>query len=158
MKTRLSLVILVIAVSLAAQQTTQGTGSKKRLLTEKDLFDFVWVANPQVSSDGARVVFTRVNCDAKRTGYETSIWITATNGMQPPVRLTSGKHDVQPRWSPDGKQLVFVRSGDKDETGRLKPGQLAILSLEGGEARLITDLPKEASNPVWSPDGKRSPS
>jgi len=154
MKTRLSLVILVIVASLAAQESTQTTGSKKRMLTEKDLFDFVWVANPQVSPNGASVVFTRVNCDEKRTGYETSIWIAATDGKQPPVRMTGGKHDAQPRWSPDGTQLVFVRGGDKDETGKPKPGQLAILSLGGGEARMITDLPKGASNPVWSPDGK----
>ena len=48
--------------------------------------------------------FTRVNVDEKRTGYETSIWIVATDGTQAPVRLTNGKHDAQPRWSPDGKQ------------------------------------------------------
>src|SRR5262249_34289171 len=44
---------------------------------------------------------------------------------------------------------------DKDETGKPKPGQLAMLSLGGGEAWTITDLPKGAANPVWSPDGKR---
>jgi dipeptidyl aminopeptidase/acylaminoacyl peptidase len=155
MKTRFSVVILAIVTSLAAQETTQPVGSQKRLLTEKDLFDFVWVANPQLSPDGASVAFTRVNCDEKRTGYETSIWIAATDGKEAPLRMTGGKHDVQPRWSPDGKQLVFVRGGDKDETGKPKPGQLAMLSLGGGEAWMITDLPKGASNPVWSPDGKR---
>ena len=149
MKTCLPVVMLALLASLAAQETTQ-----KRLIMEKDLFDFVWVANPQLSPNGASVAFTRVNCDEKRTGYETSIWIAATSGKEAPLRMTNDKHDAQPRWSPDGKQLVFVRGGDKDETGKPKPGQLALLSLGGGEARVITDLPKGASNPVWSPDGK----
>jgi len=150
MKTCLPVVMLALLASLAAQETTL-----KHLITEKDLFDFVWAANPQLSPNGASVAFTRVNCDEKRTGYETSIWIAATSGKEAPLRMTNGKHDAQPRWSPDGKQLVFVRGGEKDETGKPKPGQLALLSLGGGEARVITDLPKGASNPVWSPDGKR---
>jgi dipeptidyl aminopeptidase/acylaminoacyl peptidase len=156
MKTRLSAVIIItIVTSLAAQDATQPAGSQKRFLTEKDLFDFVWVANPQLMPDGARVAFTRVTVDEKRTNYETSIWIAATKGKEVPIRMTNGKHDAQPRWSPDGQHIVFVRGGDKDETGKPKPGQLAMLSLSGGEASTITDLPKGASNPVWSPDGKR---
>jgi dipeptidyl aminopeptidase/acylaminoacyl peptidase len=156
MRTKTHLLLIVtVAVSLAAQDTTPTAGTHKRNLSEKDLFDFVWIANPQVSPDGARVAFTRVNVDTKRTGYETSIWIAPTNGKDVPVRMTNGTHDAQPRWSPDGKCLVFVRGGDKDESGKPKPGQLALLSLTGGEARTITDLPKGASSPVWSPDGKR---
>jgi|HubBroStandDraft_3_1064219.scaffolds.fasta_scaffold00472_8 dipeptidyl aminopeptidase/acylaminoacyl peptidase len=155
MKTRLSVVIIMLVASLAAQDATQPVSSQKRSLTEKDLFDFVWVANPQLSPDGARVAFTRVTVDEKRTGYETSIWIAATNGKESPVRMTNGKHDAQPRWSPDGRHILFVRGGDKDESGKPKPGQLAMLSLAGGEASTITDLPKGASNPVWSPDGKK---
>src|SRR5215475_6945376 len=87
MKTRFSVVILAIVTSLAAQETTQPVGAQKRLLTEKDLFDFVWVANPQLSPDGASVAFTRVNCDEKRTGYETSIWIAAADGKEAPLRM-----------------------------------------------------------------------
>jgi dipeptidyl aminopeptidase/acylaminoacyl peptidase len=156
MKTRLSAVIIItIVTSLAAQDATQPAGSRKRFLSEKDLFDFVWVANPQLMPDGARVAFTRVTVDEKRTNYETSIWIAATKGKEIPIRMTNGKHDAQPRWSPDGQHIVFVRGGDKDETGKPKPGQLAMLSLSGGEASTITDLPKGASNPVWSPEGKR---
>jgi len=155
MKPHLSVVIIVLVASLAAQEATQPAGSQKRSLTEKDLFDFVWVANPQLSPDGARVAFTRVTVDEKRTGYESSIWIAATNGKESPVRMTNGKHDAQPRWPPDGRHIVFVRGGDKDETGKPKPSQLAMLSLAGGEASTITDLPKGASNPVWSPDGKQ---
>lgn len=142
---------LLVLSSLSLAQSAQ----QKRAISEKDLFDFVWVANPQLSPDGSRVAFTRVVVDAKRTGYETSIWSVSTSGNEVPVRMTNGKHDAGARWSPDGKRLVFVRGGEKDDAGKPKPPQLAILSLAGGEAWIITDLPRGASQPRWSPDGKR---
>jgi dipeptidyl aminopeptidase/acylaminoacyl peptidase len=155
-KTSLCLAIIITVVtSLAAQNATPPADSQKRFLTEKDLFDFVWVADPQLAPDGARVAFTRVIVDEKRTNYETSIWIAATKSNEIPIRMTNGKHDARPVWSPDGQHIVFVRGGDKDESGKPKPSQLAMLSLSGGEALTLTDLPKGASNPVWSPNGKR---
>lgn len=148
------IISLIVITSFAAQNPAPPAGSRTRAITEKDLFDFVWVANPQLSPDGTRVAFVRVNVDEKRTGYETSIWMVSTSGGQPPVRMTNGKHDAQPRWSPDSKRIAFVRGGEKDETGKPKPSQIAMLSLAGGEAWIITDLPKGATGPVWSPDGK----
>jgi dipeptidyl aminopeptidase/acylaminoacyl peptidase len=150
---RLVLIAFALLTSSALAQTP--ADSHRRSITEKDLFDFVWVANPQVSPDGSRTAFTRVVVDSKRSGYETSIWTVDNTGGASPVRLTNGKHDGSPRWSPDGKRLAFVRGGEKDEAGKPRPPQIAVLSLSGGEAWVITDLPKGASNPVWSPDGKR---
>jgi dipeptidyl aminopeptidase/acylaminoacyl peptidase len=145
-----------ISASPSAGQNAAGPSSSgKRPITEKDLFKFTWIANPQLSPDGARVAFTRVVVDDKRTGYETSIWTVATSGNESPVRMTNGKHDTNPRWSPDGHHIAFVRGGEKDEAGKPRPAQIAVLSLGGGEAWTITNLPKGASNPVWSPDGKR---
>ncbi|MGB8524550.1 MAG: hypothetical protein WCD43_16415, partial [Candidatus Acidiferrales bacterium] len=157
MKLRLAVAFISLAMvtSLGAQNATPPAASQTRSITDKDLFDFIWVANPQLSPDGTRVAFTRVNVDEKRTGYETSIWTVATSGGESPVRMTNGKHDAQPRWSPDGKRIAFVRGGDKDEAGKTKPPQIAMLSLAGGEAWIITDLPKGASSPLWSPDSKR---
>jgi dipeptidyl aminopeptidase/acylaminoacyl peptidase len=157
MRSRFAILIVSLAIvsSVGAQTSTPPTSSQRRAVTEKDLFDFIWVANPQLSPDGTRVAFSRVNVDEKRTGYETSIWTVATSGSEPPVRMTNGKHDAQPRWSLDGKHIAFTRGGDKDETGKPKPAQIAMLSLAGGEAWIITDLPKGASDPVWSPDSKR---
>jgi dipeptidyl aminopeptidase/acylaminoacyl peptidase len=151
----LTIIVLVFATSLAAQNSTPQPGAAKRAITEKDLFDFIWIADPQVSPDGSRAAFTRVVTDEKRTGYETSIWMVATSGNEDPRRMTNGKHDVHPRWSPDGKRIAFVRGGEKDDSGKPRPAQIAILSLAGGEARIITDLPKGAADPVWSPDSKR---
>jgi dipeptidyl aminopeptidase/acylaminoacyl peptidase len=154
-RSAVAIISLAIAASFGAQSSTPSAGSDRRAITEKDLFDFIWVANPQLSPDGTRVAFTRVNVDEKRTGYEASIWTVSTSGSEPPLRMTNGKHDAQPRWSPDGKRIAFVRGGDKDETGKPKPPQIAILALAGGEAWIITDLPKGAADPVWSPDSKR---
>jgi len=157
MRFRFAVVVASLGLvgSLGAQSTAPPGQSETRAISEKDLFDFIWVANPQISPDGTWAAFTRVNVDEKRTGYETSIWTAAISGRESPVRMTNGKHDAQPRWSPDGKRIAFVRGGDKDESGKPKPAQLAILPLSGGEARLITGLPKGAAEPVWSPDGKR---
>ena len=157
MRFRLAVVIvsLEMVVAPGAQNSAPTARVEKRAITEKDLFDFIWVANPQVSPDGMRVAFTRVNVDEKRTGYEASIWVVSTSASEPPVRMTNGKHDGQPRWSPDGTRIAFVRGGDKDEAGKPKPAQIALLSLAGGETRMITDLAKGAAAPVWSPDSKR---
>jgi dipeptidyl aminopeptidase/acylaminoacyl peptidase len=157
MKLRLGVAIVSLAIvtPLGAQNAAPPVAPRTRAITEKDLFDFIWVANPQLSPDGTRVAFTRVNVDEKRTGYETSIWTVDTTGGESPIRMTNGKHDAQPQWSPDGKRIAFVRGGDKDETGKPKPSQIAMLSLAGGEAWVLTDLPKGASRPVWSRDSKR---
>ena len=130
----------------------------KRPITDKDLFRFQWIGDPQISPDGAKVAFVRVSVNEKKDGYDTALWMTSTNGGSnsdaPLQMLTSGKRDSQPRWSPDGKWLVFVR-GSEPKDGKPVPAQLALLSMSGGEAWTITDLPRSASNPVWSPDGKR---
>src|SRR5207237_9215239 len=133
---------------------TAGTTAfaQKRNITEKDLWDFVWIGDPQVSPDGSRVAFVRVTVNDKKEGYNTSIWSVPTSGSEEPHQLTKGDHDSAPRWSPDGKYLLFVRATEKD--GKPEPAQLSILPMAGGDSFSFTDLPKGAGNPVWAPDGK----
>lgn len=138
----LTLVILAAAPALA----------QKRPITERDLLTFVWVSDPQISPDGARVAFVRVDVGEKADTYDTSIWIVGTDGQAPARRLTGGTRDSAPRWSPDGRRLAFVRVAEKD--GRPQPAQIYVMSMAGGEAHAVTEIPRGAGNPVWSPDGK----
>src|SRR6266404_2965265 len=133
--------------------TTCPAFAQKRNITEKDLFDFVWTGDPQVSPDGARVAFVRVTVNEKKEGYNTSIWSVPIAGGEEPHQLTKGDHDGSPRWSPDGKYLLFVRATEKD--GKPDPPQLSILPMAGGDSFSFTDLPKGAGDPKWSPDGKQ---
>src|SRR3954465_544535 len=141
---------LLIGFCLAAVVDLQA--ADKRNITEKDLFDFVWVGDAQVSPDGSRVAFVRVTVNEKKEGYNTSLWMVSTNGTEAPHRLTTGERDSTPRWSPDGKYLAFTRSTEKE--GKPEPPQLCLLPMAGGDAFSFTSLPKGAGDPRWSPDGK----
>jgi dipeptidyl aminopeptidase/acylaminoacyl peptidase len=140
----LFLIFLTIAVGTAL--------AEKRPITEKDLWNFVWIGDPQVSPDSSRVAFVRITVNDKKEGYNTSIWSVPITGSEAPRQLTKGEHDSTPRWSPDGKFLVFLRSTEKD--GKPEPPQLTMLPMDGGDSFVFTDLPKGAGSPVWAPDGK----
>src|SRR5437016_5876272 len=164
---------VICIVCIAA---VSGAFAQKRNITEKDLWDFVWIGDPQVSPDGSRVAFVRVTVNDKKEGYNTSIWSVNLESGRPrpesgsasqaerregapapsageaPRQLTKGDHDTTPRWSPDGKFLLFLRGTEKD--GKPEPPQLAMLPMAGGDSFVFTDLPRGAGNPVWAPDGK----
>src|SRR5205823_12865062 len=131
---------------------TGNAASQKRNITEKDLWDFVWIGDPQISPDGTRVTFVRVTVNEKKEGYNASLWSVPIADGEPPHQLTKGDHDSTPRWSPDGKFLLFLRATEKD--GKTEAPQLSILPMAGGDSFVVTDLPRGTSNPSWSPDGK----
>jgi Tol biopolymer transport system component len=57
------------------------------------------------------------------------------------TRLTTDGGYSRPRWSPDGKQLAY-----------LKGGQLWVMKADGSTKRRLTTRP--ASGPSWSPDSR----
>jgi len=135
--------LAIFAIAAAAQ---------KRNITEKDIFDFAWVADPQISPDGSTVAFVKVTVNAQKTNYDTSIWAVPSSGTEEPHRLTSGNRDSGPRWSPDGKYMTFVRA--PETPGPNAAPQLYMLSMAGGDSWAYTSLPRGAGGAGWSPDGK----
>jgi dipeptidyl aminopeptidase/acylaminoacyl peptidase len=126
--------------------------AQRRPITEKDLFKFVWVADPQIAPDGSQVAFVRVTVDEKKDTYDTAIWVARVGGQEPPRPLTSGVRDSAPRWSPDGRRLAFVRAAERE--GRVQPAQIFVMSMAGGEPWALTEMPRGASAPEWAPDGQ----
>jgi dipeptidyl aminopeptidase/acylaminoacyl peptidase len=132
---------------LALFLTVPAVAADKRPMEIADLFRFKRVAEPQISPDGKFVAYqvTTVSIDANKSS--TALWLAATDGKTPPKQLTnSGKSDRRPRWSPDGKQILF-------ESNRSGESQLWVIGLDGGEARQLTTISTGASTGIWSPDG-----
>ena len=82
--------LLTLLVVCAAVPGGQG----KRFITERDLFKFTWIADPQISPDGATVAFVRVTVNEKDNRYESSLFAVASAGGDAPRRLTSGIRDT----------------------------------------------------------------
>jgi dipeptidyl aminopeptidase/acylaminoacyl peptidase len=146
---------------LSPVRQAQAQQTQKRSITEKDIFRFNWIGDPQISPDGSRVAFVKVTVNEKKDGYDTALWSVSTRGDEQPRRMTDGKHDSSPRWSPDGKWLVFVRAPEPSAApagsgaGRGAAPQLYILPVSGGgESWKLTDLVRGAGGPEWSPDSK----
>src|SRR5437667_115697 len=93
--------------------------AQKRNITEKDLFDFVWIGDPQISPDGMRVAFVRITANEKREGYNTSVWSVPVAGGETPHQLTKGG---QRKFAIRHRCHKKFRESDGDTEGRTSRG------------------------------------
>jgi dipeptidyl aminopeptidase/acylaminoacyl peptidase len=145
---------LLFFVTLASLSLAQ---SPKRPITEEDLFAFHWIGDTQISPDGHTVAFVQASVTPDHSGYETSLYTLdlTTPGATPQLLITgaaAGTHDTSPRWSTDCHHIAFLRAAEKD--GKPTPPQLYLYDTSTHASPIrLSDLPKGASSPQWSPDG-----
>ncbi len=137
-----------------------------RSLAPDDLYRLRIPTDPRLSPDGAAALVTLQTCAPRHDGYRHAVWLVPLEGTAGPRQLTIGaKHDRHGRFSPDGRTVAFLsdrRLQVEDEPDRPKDtkeredgNQIHLLSLDGGEARRLTDLPRGVETFGWSPDGRR---
>ncbi|WP_394136693.1 prolyl oligopeptidase family serine peptidase [Cytobacillus oceanisediminis] len=123
--------------------------TQKRTIKPEDLYELKSVADPQLSSNGSDLAYVETRMLEEKNTYSSNLFYINTSEKNTPVQWTYGDHkNHSPRWSGDGNALAFV----SDRSG--KP-QIYIMNITGGEARQLTQCTNGASNPVWSPDGKK---
>ncbi|MFH2008561.1 MAG: S9 family peptidase [bacterium] len=122
--------------------------ARKRPVHIRDLYRLKSLNDPQISPDGRRVAFVQTAYDLKKGERDTNLWVVGVDGKGLRQLTRSKKADYSPRWSPDGRQLLFV-------SGRNKQAQLFVLPLAGGDPEQLTEISTGVSSPQWSRDGKQ---
>jgi dipeptidyl aminopeptidase/acylaminoacyl peptidase len=127
--------------------------NKTDLIKITDMLQIKQMSGLSMSPDGSKAVFVLNSIEQDGESkweykYNNQLYLVATDGSAAPKALTNKESAGQPSWSPDGKQLAFVRTVDG------KP-QIFLLSFDGGEPIQLTKFKYGASNPKWSPDGKQ---
>lgn len=85
----------------------------------------------------------RIAFQSDRTGH-AKIFVLDHDGVR---QITHGPgNDRNPKWSPDGKQIVFSSDRDGNE-------EIYVIGADGNGLRRLTDHPSDDRNPAWSPDG-----
>ena len=106
-----------------------------------------WVFALVSTLASAKIVF-----DAKRED-NFEIYTMEDDGSNLQQLTNNPRYDLCARWSPDGKQIVFVRIFGE---GRQEHGNLILMDMDGGQERRLTNHPEyDGLNVAWSPDGKR---
>ena len=120
----------------------------KRAFTIADLYKIKNVTDPVYSPDGKRVAFVVTEFFLEEGKTNSDIFVMNADGTGLRRMTRDDAADSSPRWSPDGRSLLFVST-------REDGAQAWTMPIEGGEAAKLTSFAMEVSSPRWLPDGKK---
>ena len=117
-------------------------------MTVIDMLEVPELGDPQLSPDGAEILYTVSVADwkeNKRIRHIHRVRADGSDGRQ----FTSGANgESSPRWSPDGSRFLFTTKRSGEERN-----QAYVMPKDGGEALALTHHSTGVSNPQWSGDG-----
>jgi len=107
---------------------------------------------PSWSPDGLHIAFDYSPVLPDEPGFFTSIFVMNADGSNPHiVTTTTDTFDVEPKFSPDGKQIVFVRIRRDLVADDFQPEAVFLMNSDGTLVRQLTPW-GVAEHPTWSPD------
>jgi dipeptidyl aminopeptidase/acylaminoacyl peptidase len=105
-------------------------------------------AYPDISPDGASVVYQVSRPNWQENAFDADLWIVNVAEPLKPRKLDVGNGwNGEARWSPDGKRIAFLsdRSGCR---------QIFIMSPDGSGVRKLTSVDAGINEFHWSPDSQ----
>jgi len=129
------------------------TGTMKKLTAGEayDESDGMW------SPDGEEIAFVSNHTAEPERNITTDVFVVSSKGGSEPRQLTHypGADVGPPEWSPDGKEIAFLRGGDV-KYWQYQENRLAVIAADGsGRAKVMTaNFDRPISDPQWTADGK----
>jgi acylaminoacyl-peptidase len=135
---------LSVCLFLVAIQAPTLRAQEKRAFEPMDVFNLEFASDPQISPDGKQVVYVRNFMDIKKDRRRSNLWIINVDGSEHRAMTSGDNNDRLPRWSHDGKRLLYL-------TGEY---ELMCRWMDTGNVGRLAKLPAEPLGMAWSPDGK----
>jgi len=140
---------------LVAAQPAPNTPASggKRPFTFEDMMKLKRVGAPVPSPDGKWIVFDAVDVDLEANTKISHLWIVPATGGEARRLNQTPNHEERPRFSPDGKQLIWTSKATD-------PTQIWMCNFTpesgglDGQPRQVTNISTGADGGIWSPDGK----
>ncbi len=144
------LIFALALASLPAMVTAQNATTANSVANDRLNLDLYWefetVSDPQLSPDGAQIIYTRGWIDKVNDKRESSLWIMNADGGKSRF-LVRGSNA---RWSPSGDRLAYTAQGEP------KGSQIFVRYMDAeGAISQVTHVEKAPSAVAWSPDGTR---
>lgn len=113
----------------------------------ESLLDVEVAGEPQLSPDGAQVLYVVTRPRLSPDGYAGELWLVPAAGDGPPRRLLATDTRLgRPRWGPDGRRVALVVDlGDGP--------QVTVLDVDTLRTRQLTKGGRVTAL-AWSPDGR----
>jgi dipeptidyl aminopeptidase/acylaminoacyl peptidase len=112
-----------------------------------DLFDLEFASDPQISPDGRRIVFARNFSDIMKDQKRSVLWSIASDGTDLRPLTPPNENIISPRWSNDGKQLLYASRRDAGV-------QIYVQWMDSGQIAKVTSVRSTPKDMAWSPDRK----
>jgi acylaminoacyl-peptidase len=113
-----------------------------------DIFNMEFVSDPQISPDGSKIIYVRNFKDIMTDKNLSNLWIINADGSQNRPLTTGNHNDFYPRWSHDGKKIIF-KSNMSDEKMKLY-----MMWMATKETVPLTNTPKAPGAVSWSHDDR----
>uniref|UniRef100_UPI00404B4A38 S9 family peptidase n=1 Tax=Fulvivirga sp. TaxID=1931237 RepID=UPI00404B4A38 len=124
--------------------TVAQTSSNIELL---DVFNMEHVGDPVISPDGTKIIYTRNFNDIMADRNLSNLWMINFDGTNNRPITTGNQSDFQPKWSPDGKQIIYHSNKDGNV-------QIYLRWLDTGAESKLTNGQKSPGSIRWSRDGQ----
>ena len=141
MKHCIGIIAFLLCVTTVSAQT-------KTNLELTDIFDYEFVSDPQISPDGSKIIYVRNFKDIMTDKNLSNLWIVNFDGSQNRPLTTGNHNDYYPRWSHDGKKIIFKSNMADDKM------KLYLMWLDTKETAPLTNTPKAPGAVSWSHDDR----